>query len=205
MMQFNWFNFPLSRTNNGHQPIGCGCNTQEVIGFETAWSCWVMKTRYIGCIALVLFLAGVGLSSANADTFVYRIDDLTDSVTSQLLRNGNVERTISGVGETLNDTVFLFPPPFLPLQANIFDPTTGVLSDTYRVVPGFEGSPFITFASDVEGGPPLVPLTGAGVQTITENGLYQSIGSITLLDGSTVDFQFRSDVEGVPEPSTFVL
>src|SRR5262249_47371260 len=92
------------------------------------------------------------------------------------------------------------------LKANILEPITGVLSDTYHVSITAGSNVFlINFVSDTEGGAPLVPLTGTNVQTLIENGLFQSIGIVTLSDGSTVDFQFRSDVEAVPEPSTCIL
>lgn len=169
-----------------------------------------MKTRYIGSIvALVLFLGGVGLPSAHASSFVIRVDDLSESITVELLANGSVALTrpcAESCGIDLSFTGSITIVSATDFRANIFDPGTDLLSDTYSVSAAAGSQSFIiNFRSDVEGGIPLVPLTGPNVQTIIENGLYQSIGIATLSDGSTVDFQFRSDVEPVPEPSTLLL
>ena len=56
--------------------------------------------------------------------------------------------------------------------------------------------------SDTDGGPVLDPLPNA--IRLIENGEIQTIGSASLADGSTVTFQFQSDVVEVPEPSFVV-
>jgi hypothetical protein len=68
-----------------------------------------------------------------------------------------------------------------------------------------------TFTSDVDGGTTLQPfVTTAGVLNITENGLPQTVVNISYLNANalvleTDTIQIQSDVEGTPEPSTWLM
>jgi hypothetical protein len=166
--------------------------------------------RLVVALGLALSLGGVGQPS-RADTFVFQIDELQEgSISETLLKNGNVVFSSTQSGESQFGSFSAgIPPTTAPvnLLANILDPVTGQLSDTYVITAPANSNLFnFDFTSDTEGTPPA-PLVGPMVQTITENGMFQSIGTVTLSDGSTLDLQFRSDVEAVPvpEPTTLAL
>jgi hypothetical protein len=164
---------------------------------------------------LVLLLGGLE-RPALATSFVFQLDDLSDIVTFRLLENGSVHSSVDQGGESLLQENVAFisqtTTASVNLEANIFEALPGgiqgPLSDTFSVTQNGGSNPFIvTFLSDTEGGSALTPLVGAGVQTIIENGQYQSVGSITFANGDTLDSQFRSDVDSaaVPEPASVGL
>jgi hypothetical protein len=181
-----------------------------------------MKRHYVWFIvALILFLGGVGQPSAHADSYVFRINDLSEgSLTIQFLKNGNIVTGLCGpfvqAGESVINLPLVITSACIPavsivdsakeLRANILEPDNPFeVSDTYFVTTDGPTEFSITFMSDTEGGPPLVPLTNPNAGPIFENGLFQSIGTYNLSDGSTIDFQFLSAPGEIPEPSTFVL
>jgi hypothetical protein len=61
----------------------------------------------------------------------------------------------------------------------------------------------IPFTSDTEG-QTLAALANPTV-TLIENGDFQTVEVITVDNGDTYTFQFRSDLESVPEPATLTL
>jgi hypothetical protein len=88
------------------------------------------------------------------------------------------------------------------LAANIFEPGGGRISDVFSAQGGAGGSAITEFVvSDTEGGPVLDLLPGT-VSLVETVGI-QTLGIAGLADGSTLTFQFQSDVE-VPEPPAFL-
>lgn len=174
-------------------------------------------------LTLVLSTIGVlgqaGLAQATpittaANSYVYQFLDLTDTVTFRTLRNGNPfepDLTAPDPGFVLVGFALQSPTAAaVDFGANIYEFAGGPVSDVFRVFqPNGAGTDIrATFVSDVEGGAVLDPLAGSNIQTIIENGQLQSIGTITLADGSTARFEFQSDVEAVatvPEPASFTL
>jgi len=180
-------------------------------------SLWCVPTHLLQLLAALLVLS---FNPAQAQPVVIdevlRVVDLSDSVQLQVIQNGTLTSTIDFGGES--GTKFISPPVGFSFvsptgfAANIYEPNadgsaSSILSDTYQVFVSAEVQLItLTFNSDTEGGSPLIPLTVTGVQTIVEDSGFQSIGSIPLSDAvSSIEFQFQSDVEGVPEPATLAL
>jgi len=172
--------------------------------------------------ASVFLLAGLLLGVLERPGFadnmtIQQFDDLTDIVTFQIIINGvpQFPTPLNQGGESYTTTLPLSAPTIsaVTLSANIFEPVPGMpgvlgpLSDTFLVTAAAGATTITeTFVSDTEG-VALTPLTVVGVQTIIETGQFQSIGMLTLSNGDTVNFQFRSDIDAaaVPEPASFGL
>jgi PEP-CTERM motif-containing protein len=87
-------------------------------------------------------------------------------------------------------------------SASVFK-ATGVLSDTWHIT-GTQGCFFlnIPFFSDVNG-QSLQPLVGA--PSIFETGGWQTVAQFTVSNGDQYTWHFRSDINGVAEPSTWAM
>lgn len=162
-------------------------------------------------VALALSFLHPSVAAAGTITF----NDLTDTVTFST-DVGRVSAFNCSGGEVC---VLTLLPPVFPnggtTWGGAFDifgaPGTaesGLLSDTLLDTPTFDAnfnilSFKITFTSDTEGGPPLVPTGG---NRLTENGTIQTADNISWPNGVVVDtIKFQSDSPEVPEPSTMVL
>jgi hypothetical protein len=142
---------------------------------------------------------------SQADVITYRFIDVTDVVQFQVLVNGTLTFTNAQGGESYSATIPLIAPLAEPLSlaANIFEPGGGGISDVFSAQGSAGGASIAQFfVSDTDGGPVLDPLPGA--ISLVENGDIQTVGSAILKDGSTVTFQFQSDVVETPEPSLVV-
>jgi hypothetical protein len=140
---------------------------------------------------------------SQAEAITHRFVDLTDAVQFEILVNNSVVFADSQGGESYSATVPLIAPLTAPLSlaANIFEPGGGRISDVFSAQGSVGGSAITQFfVSDTDGGPVLDPLPGA--ISLVENGGIQAVGTANLMDGSTLRFQFQSDVEA-PEPSPF--
>ena len=136
-----------------------------------------------------------------ADVIIYRFSDVTDVVQFQVLVNGGLTFTDTQGGESYSATIPLIAPLAAPLSlaANIFEPGRGSISDVFSAQGAAGGASIAAFfVSHTDGGPVLDPLPGA--ISLVENGDIQTVGSAILKDGSTVTFQFQSDVAEVSEP-----
>jgi hypothetical protein len=127
-----------------------------------------------------------------ADTVT--IFDGTDHVQASL--NGGPKFDCGGGPETC-----FFGQGFAPVTPgtfffNIYSPD-GTLSDTL-VVNAFTTAVNLAFASDIEGGVPLVAL--AGGTSIVEDGTIQLATTVPLVGGGDFVVQFQSDLEPAPEP-----
>jgi hypothetical protein len=136
-----------------------------------------------------------------ADVITYGFIDVTDVVQFQILVNGGLTFTDTQGGESYSATIPLTAPLAAPLSltANIFEPGGGSISDVFSAQGDAGGASIAAFfVSDTDGGPVLDPLPGA--ISLVENGDIQTVGSANLKDGSTVAFEFQSDIAEVPEP-----
>jgi hypothetical protein len=172
----------------------------------------------LGTIAALILLMGFTASPAVAGVaspVVISIDDLTDliniTVTGGVSSDPTSPESSGGRPNpiTVIDTI---PGTFTGVNVgfNILDQNGVTLSDLLRLqtIPG-AGSTFVslTFTSDVDGGPPLIPFTGPipMAETITETGAFQVVyDSSGPVVGERLTIQFRSDVE-VPEPASLTL
>jgi hypothetical protein len=164
-------------------------------------------------LALVIAVVASFPRPALATAFIDRIDDLTDSNRFLVLVDGtlHLDNPIGTDGFNYSHTFLNWTlASAVDIEANIYEPGTGLLSDTFMVTAAAGGLPVaftIAFRSDTDNGPALTALTNNPL-SITENGDWQSIGTVTLENlvtnqFDTVEFQFRSDV--VPEPSGLLL
>jgi hypothetical protein len=88
---------------------------------------------------------------------------------------------------------------------NIYDADGVTLSDTLSITPNIREPTTLldlAFFSDIEGGPALIPLTGA--QMIIETGDWQTVLSFLSSTDDSYTFQFRSDAE-TPLPGAIWL
>src|SRR5436853_5791390 len=114
-----------------------------------------MKSQYSGLVVAVALSLLLG-QPLRADTFVFRVDDLLDdSISAELLQNGKTVFTHGGDPEVDDFTFGGFTPPTtaaVDLRANILEPVSGLLSDTYMVTAPANSSLFTyTLISDTEG------------------------------------------------------
>jgi hypothetical protein len=156
------------------------------------------NTLALSAAAMALTFA-LATPSSYAANILLPIDDLTEqseSATATVTAPG----TFTGVN----------------VGFEILDPGTTTISDLLLLQVGAGTEPGTTlvhfdFASDVEGGPPLDPTTffagsGAGTpEVITETGSFQTVYQDVVNPDSSLTVAFRSDVEGVPEPSTWAM
>ncbi len=172
-----------------------------------------------GVAAIVLALTPTG---ADASAFSVRIDDLTDNITVLFFEGNQQFDSFFVGGESLVYDQDINGDPGsggtreltsdVDIRANIYDPDGVTLSDTFWIS-GQAGDSFfhLEFFSDVNEVPPT-PLLNPTLE-IVENGFFQSVGGFTAdrfvfgdFDGQdTVEFQFRADVEAVPEPASMLL
>ena len=156
----------------------------------------------------------VGLSpAAQADilptTFLVQFDDSTDNLVENVFANNVLTQTVLG-GESFSGQFMLSNSLGSNVSAgfNFLEANGVTLSDTFSIS-GTNTSRQLTLNifSDVEGGPALMALTGAGVTSMTESGSFVTVlGPITLNGpGDTYTFQFRSDVDAVPLPGALPL
>jgi hypothetical protein len=151
--------------------------------------------------------------SAQASSFVVRIDDLTDNISLITYENGTPLPHGDLIGEVYDDSYHILNDSPVPdgvdinVAYNIRDPD-GTLSDTLAIFlldNGRRDYLVLRFFSNTEGGLPLAALLIA--QDITETGDWQSVLSFDAANGDQYEFQFRSDVESssVPLPGTIWL
>jgi hypothetical protein len=161
--------------------------------------------RAIARASIGVMLVWCGITAARADTVLSALtsvlpptsvlfDDSTDNLLIKVFY-GNQSVSFPVGGES-----FSAPLPavlgFHFTNVDIYEPNGTTLSDTIRLV-----NNVFTFQSD---GPGITLTPSAGATKIIETGAVQDAGKLTWLLGS-VDIQFRSDVEGVPEPASWVL
>ena len=172
-----------------------------------------------GVAAIVLALTPM---RADASAFSLRIDDLTDKIVVLFFEGNQQFDSFDVGGESLVYDQDINGDPGsgitraltsdVDIRANIYEADGVTLSDTFKIF-GEVGDSFfhLEFFSDVNQVPPT-PLVNPTL-VIVENGLFQFVGVITAdvfqngdRDGQdTIDFQFRSDVEAVPEPASMLL
>jgi hypothetical protein len=153
----------------------------------------------------------VGLSpAAQATTYVIQFDDSTDNLVENVFADNVLTQTILG-GESLSSRFDLFHGASLTaavsIGVNVFEANGVTLSDTFSIS-GPNGAGFVNLniSSDVEGGPPLTALTGTGVTSMPEpTSFFTVLGPITVSNGDTYTWQFRSDVDAVPLPGALPL
>jgi hypothetical protein len=163
----------------------------------------IAKHRIPGAVVLALLLAGT--AGAATSIFQFQMLDLTDVVRFQILQNGNVIFSDTQNAESYGAMVPLTAPTVgaISFIANIMEPGGGPLSDGYLVSAASGATTIsVSFASDGDPVPVIDPLPGG--QSIIETGGLQTIGNATLSDGSTLIFQFQSDLE-TPEPASMML
>lgn len=93
---------------------------------------------------------------------------------------------------------------------NMFDPGGQTISDTLDTVAGDAVGRGFVFLSDLEGGPPLIPVGGTEfTNNLVEDGTAQTVMLLSYFNGQTLIgtdiIQIQSDLEGVPEPSTWMM
>ena len=182
------------------------------------WAQCVMRKLYnpICKFAFAMFMsAGASLVSfapaAQADTFLVGIDDSTDSIVIDIFQNGMPFRVVHVGGESITGTrnFMLFNSATLPdnvsFAVNIFEPDQVTLSDTLSIT-GTTGDTLLTvnFFSDVDGGPPLTPLTGA-ISVVETDSFIAAGKTLSVSNGDTYTFQFLSSPSEVPLPAALPL
>jgi hypothetical protein len=172
-----------------------------------------VKQWILGFAVLAVLLANTEQVNAG-DIYLIQMDDGETGVTLNTYKNGDLIATVAGGAETYDQPYILFRkageagPPNLVVdvnvRANIFDPDGTTVSETW-IIQGTAGthSLNIPFTSDTEG-QTLAALANPTV-TLIENGDFQTVEVITVDNGDTYTFQFRSDLESVPEPATLTL
>jgi hypothetical protein len=155
--------------------------------------------------------AGASLFSfapaAQADTFLTQFDDSTDSMVGDVFRNGAPFQHVI-FGESITQPFGLFAGTLtapVSVAFNFLEADGVTLSDTLSIS-GTQGSALLSLNihSDVEGGPPLTALVGA--TSLVESASFLTVlGPITVSNGDTYTFQFRSDVDAVPLPAALPL
>jgi hypothetical protein len=160
----------------------------------------LLTVREIVRLLEAVFLVGLVATSAFGDTFT--ILDLGDTIS--VLSNGQllIPNCTPGPEHCVFDYLSSGTiTTTLPLNFNIYeDDAQTILSDTLAISKTASNIFTVDFFSDVEGGPPLVPLLGA--QSITENGSIQTVATINFTSGPSQTIQFQSDV---PEPTSILL
>ena len=175
-------------------------------------------TKHLACASVLASAA-----TAGATAFDVTVNDLTDTLS--VTGNGTSGGTINISGETATSPAGGFASslnfgPFnnagvlnQTFNYNIYeDAAQTILSDTWtfhiqNLVAG--GNTILrvnnfAFISEDDLGTPLTPLVGA--TSITENGTFQPVLSFANDAGTnTFVFQFQSDVEPVPEPTSLAL
>jgi hypothetical protein len=128
------------------------------------------------------------------------VDDLSDTIRATSDSSTSVT-TISPVGELVTITDLLLLPPLLTHTIFLLGPT-GTVSDIASLTVAANGALTFAFLSDTGEVPLLVPPPGA--VTVNETGEFQDISAL-LSAPSGVTILVRSDLEAVPEPTSFVL
>jgi hypothetical protein len=181
--------------------------------------------RHIRLLGSALFFSFIASAASAADiigdTYLFQFDDSTEAglIASTYLNGGACVQCVTLGGESYPGGYGLFEPagvdPFanpsllaqdVNVQVNILD-ANGTLSDTWSIT-GLRGDQAlqIPFFSDVEG-QTLTPLDT--LNFLTETGDWQTVAEFDAITAlGTTDhyiFQFRSDIDAVPEPLTLSL
>jgi hypothetical protein len=149
--------------------------------------------------------------AAQATTYVIQFDDSTDNLVKNVFANGAPLSTTNLGGESFSGPFTIFGGSLagaVNSSFNFFEANGVTLSDTFSISsPGFGQNFNLNIVSDVEGGPPLTPLTGAtGMPEPTS--FFTVLGPISVANSEVLDtytFQFRSDVDAVPLPGALPL
>jgi hypothetical protein len=173
-----------------------------------------VKASVLGTVAVLALGLATGVAQA-ADNYLIQLDDTNsnDTIVGNTYKNGpNLIQSVVFPNDTINAPYTLWSGATLIAtfdnQFNYYEPGGKTLSDTVEIS-GTAGNTFfqVVFLSDIEGGPPLVPLPNGGVNI--ENGQFQQgVLAGVVSNGDFYNLEIASDVgEGrsVPEPATWAL
>lgn len=173
--------------------------------------------RHAGWLAFESLLFSLVLASPAIGATI-TFNDLSDTLSVTIASdNDPPTRVITGItcGTTLDTEFCQITQVRAPLGATLISP---VPKDIFVGDPdgihisdflGFQGTALtnasLVFQSDVDTSP-LGLCEEVGGCRVTENGVIQTVATLTWSDGTTDTIRFQSDVDGaVPDPSSIVL
>ena len=150
---------------------------------------------------------GLGAPAAHASIFLFQWDDAETALTGTTYKDGQVIQSIVVGDEAYANGYGLWDGALMAidvdLRVNVYEPRSNVVSDTWRIQ-GHKGNQSISipFFSDFNNQLPQ-PLPDA--IKLFETGEYQTVLEFDVNNGDHYIWQFRSDVDAVPEPETYAL
>lgn len=162
-------------------------------------------------LAVALAASGGASAATIGDTYVFQWDDAETGLTGNTYKNGELIQSVKVSDENYDGDYGLWTnakgelgmlTSDIDVRVNILE-ADGSLSDTWRLFGNRGDSRLgIPFHSDFEN-QQVQPLPGA--IKLFESGDYQTVLEFSASNGDFYTWQFRSDVEAIPEPSTYAL